>query len=210
MLSRSEAITRRSNTHSFMNQSITIRTNANRVLLGALSVLTFGILATANSVQGQGCDLYPIALSAQSLANVQEGATIRDIFNGTQPGNFGWLSWAGSPDEPVLVRSLSVPGDSSTYVNPDDANDHVVGVGDWVTGKPGVSNSIGVRDALDELEDYEIVVPVWDQVRAAGSNAAYHVSAFARVRILGYRLPGQNRISAVFIGYVSCGETPPV
>ena len=192
-----------------MNQKSIIQTNKNRILAGALSALTFGVLALASPARGQGCDLYPIALSAQTLANVQEGTVIYDIFNGAQPGNFGWLSWAGNPDEPTLVRSLSVPGDSNTYVNPDDPADHVVHLGDWVQGKPGVSNSSAVRDALDTLEDYEIVVPVWDQARGQGSQAAYHVSAFAKVRILGYRLPSQNRISVIFIGYSSCG-TPPV
>jgi|ERR1035441_3176082 hypothetical protein len=192
-----------------MNRRSIIQTSKNRFLAGALSVLTLGILAAASPARGQGCDLYPIALSFQTLANVQEGTVICDIFNGAQPGNFGWLSWAGSPAEPTLVRSLSVPGDSYTYVNPDNANDHVVTVGDWVQGKPGVSNSHEVRDALDGLEDYEVVVPVWDQVRGHGSQAAYHVSGFARVRILGYRLPSQNRISVLFIGHVSCGSDDP-
>jgi hypothetical protein len=192
-----------------MSQKSIIHTNKNRFLAGALLVLTLGVLAVASSARGQGCDLYPIALSAQTLANVQEGAVIYDIFNGTQPGNFGWLSWVGSPDEPTLARSLSVPGDSYTYVNPANTNDHVVAVGDWVPGKPGVSNSHDVREGLDALEDYEILVPVWDQTRGQGSQAAYHVSAFARVRILGYRLPSQNRISVLFLGYASCGNDYP-
>ena len=192
-----------------MKQNMTTRTNNNHLRLGAVAGLALGLLATTPLARSQGCELYPIALSAQTLANVQPGAAITDIFNGAQPGNFGWLSWAGSPSEPTLVNSLTVPGDSSTYVNPDDPNDHVVSVGDWVTGKPGVSNSRAVRDALDQLEDYEITVPVWDQARGQGSQTAYRVSAFARVRIVGYRLPGQNRISAVFIGYSNCQETPP-
>ena len=191
-----------------MNQTSIIQTNKHRLLAGALSALTLGMLAVASTALGQ-CDLYPIAISAQTLTNVPEGTVIYDIYNGTQPGNFGWLSWAGSPDEPTLVHSLAVPGDSSTYVNPDNANDHVVSVGDWVQGKPGVSNSNGVRDALNDLEDYEIVVPVWDQVRGQGSQAAYHVCAFARMRILGYRLPSQNRISALFLGYVNCSNSFP-
>ena len=187
-----------------MTRKSIIQTNKNCFLAAALSALTLGILAVASPARSQGCDLYPIALSTQTLANVSEGTVIYDIFNGTQPGNFGWLSWAGSPDEPTLVRSLSGAGDSSTYVNPDNTNDYVVSIGDWVQGKPGVSNSHEVRDALNDLEDYEIVVPVWDQVRGEGSQAAYHVSGFARVRILGYRLPSQNRISALFLGYASC------
>ena len=173
-----------------------------------LSSAFAGVLMLANAACAQ-CDLFPIALSSQTLADVAPGAEISDILNGTQPGNFGWLTWAGSPDEPTLVSSLAVPGNSSTYVNPDDASDHVVSVGDWVRGKPGISNSHEVRDALNDLEDYEIVVPVWDQVRGQGSLAAYHVCGFARVRILGYRLPSQNRISVLFLGYASCSYSPP-
>ena len=143
-------------------------TNLNlRSFLTALALLG-GFLAVAVPAQAQSCDLYPIALSTQSLVGATEGTVITDIFNGTQPGNFGWLTWAGSPDEPTLAQSLAVPGNCSTYINPSDPTDHDVSVGDWVRGKPGVSNSSTVRDALDNLEDYEIVVPVWDQVRGDG------------------------------------------
>src|ERR1035437_9055717 len=107
-----------------MTRKSIIQTNNNCFLAAALSALTLGILAVASPARSQGCDLYPIALSTQTLANVTEGTVIYDIFNGTQPGNFGWLSWAGSPDEPTLVRSLSGAGDRSTYVNPDNTNDY--------------------------------------------------------------------------------------
>ena len=150
------------------------------------------------------CQLYPIALSATSLSGVTAGNAINDIYNGTQPGNFGWLTWAGSPNVPTLVKSLTPPGDSSTYVNPDDSSDKEVSVGDWVQGKPGVSNSSNVRSVLDELKSTDITVPVWNQTRGQGNNANYRVSAFARVRLLSYQLPGQNRISARFLGYVQC------
>ena len=76
------------------------------------------------SSKAQTCELYPIALSAQTLSNAAPGTILSNIYNGTQPGNFGWLSWGGSPSEPTLVTSLTPPGDSSTYVNPDDPNDH--------------------------------------------------------------------------------------
>jgi hypothetical protein len=159
---------------------------------------------TVTPTGGQGCELYPIALHQQSLMGVQVGAVIHDIYNGVQPGNFGWLTWLGSPNEPTLVKSLTPPGDSSTYSNPNDRNDHVVSVGDWVQGKPGISNSIEARAALDALKQIEITVPVWDQVRATGNNSLYRVAAFARVRLVSYQLPRQNRISAQFLGLVNC------
>ena len=152
----------------------------------------------------RGCDLYPIALHEKSLAGLPVGAVIRDIYNGVQPGNFGWLTWAGSPNVPTLASSLTPPGDSRTYVNPNDRNDRVVSVGDWVQGKPGVSNSRQVRDALDSLEEIDITVPVWDRAHGQGNNSLYRVVAFARVRLISYHLPRQNRITAQFLGFVDC------
>jgi len=149
-------------------------------------------------------DLYPIALHQKSLMGVPVGGIIPDIYNGVQPGNFGWLTWAGSPNEPTLVTSLTPPGDSSTYVNPRNRNDHVVSIGDWVQGKPGVSNSNKVREALDTLQQFDIVVPVWDRATGKGNTSLYRVAGFARVRITDYRLPKQNRITARLLGFVNC------
>lgn len=151
------------------------------------------------------CHLYPIALSAESLAEASVGDTLADILNGDGPGNFGWLSWSGSPSEQALVTSLTPPGNSETYINPDDPDDHTVSVGDWVSGRPGVANSNAVRQALETLKELDIAVPVWDEVHEQGNNAAYRVAAYARIRLLDYRLPGQNRISARFLGYTCEG-----
>ena len=151
------------------------------------------------------CELYPIALSAESLEGVAVGDEIADIYSGGQPGNFGWLTWAGDPNVPTLIESLTPPGDSDTYVNPNDPNDHEVSVGDWVEGKPGISNTKNVRDALDELKSYDIAVPVWGEADAQGNNSLYQVTAYARVRLLDYHLPGQNWISVLFLGYTCEG-----
>ncbi len=153
------------------------------------------------------CELYPIALHQNTLNGATPGQALGDIFNGSQPGNFGWMTWAGSPNAPTLANSLTPPGDSHTYVNIYDAADKRVSIGDWVQGSPGVANASGVRKALDQLKTRDIIVPVWDVAQGQGNNANYHVSAFAQVRITDYRLPGQNRISAKFLGYATCGET---
>jgi hypothetical protein len=155
-----------------------------------------------------GCNLYPIALSVENLINVQPGDVLSDILSGTQSGNFGWLSWSGSPSTPTLVTSLTPPGNSDTYINPNDPDDHSVSVGDWVNGSAGVSNSSSVRKALDTLKTIDIDVPVWDTTEGNGNNAQYHISDFVRVRIINYSLPSQNQISAIFLGY-SCGSGTP-
>jgi hypothetical protein len=166
-------------------------------LIGALCV-------GAAVAQAQTCPSFPIALSAQMLSSVPTNTLITDILNGDQPDNFGWLSWTGDLGEPTLVASLTAPGDSTTYVNPDDPTDHELNVGNWVTGLPGVSNRSSLRNALDALLGVDIIVPVFDDVRDAGGALAYHVAGFAHVQVVDYRLPSQNRISVLFLGFTDC------
>jgi hypothetical protein len=160
-------------------------------------------------VATSGCALYPIALDTESLQGVPIGGTIADLYNGAGPGNFGWLTWTGNPSEPTLITSLTPPGDSDTYRNPDNPADGIVSIGDWVSGRPGVSNGSKVRAALDVLLTLDITVPVWDLTRGQGGNSQYRVSSFAQVRLLDYQLPGQNRISARFLGFSGCGSATP-
>ncbi len=174
-------------------------------IISRLSVLALGLLAFAGVASAQ-CNLYPIALSVQSIANAQPGTVITNIFNGSQPGNFGWLTWAGSPKELALVYSLTPPGNSYTYVDPFNPGNHQVQIGSWVQGKPGVSNSESVRDALDNLKNVIITVPIWDQAQSQGNNTLYHIVGFADVQIISYQLPSQNVISAVLIDIANCGQ----
>lgn len=171
-------------------------------------MLVLGVALAAKPVQAQTCELFPIALATETLANVEPGTVCQDILNGSGPGNFGWLSWTGNQGEPTLAQSLRQAGDSYTYVNPLDANDHVVNAGDWIVGRSGVSNSRSVRDALDALQNQsqEIVVPVYDMATKENGVTAYRVVGFARIQIVSYRLAGENRISAMFLGFASCGN----
>jgi VCBS repeat-containing protein len=151
------------------------------------------------------CALYPIALNANTIANAQVGQALPDVLNGTGPGNFGWMSWTGAQGVPALVNSLTPPGNSNTYINPNNSADHTISVGDWVRGSAGVSNASSIRKALDALKPLVITVPVWDQATGQGANLTYHITGYAKIQITDYRLPGQNRISAIFWGYqTSC------
>lgn len=156
------------------------------------------------AAQPTACALYPIALHTSSVLSATIGQTLPDVYNGAEYGNFGWLSWTGANGEPVLVNSLTPPGDSNTYINPNNLNDHTVSLSDWVSGRPGVANSRGVRDALDVLKTLTIVVPVWDAATGQGSNTQYRVVGFARLQITSYQLPGQDRITAIYRGPATC------
>ena len=131
------------------------------------TLLTFGLAAgamvvlptTANANGGGGgagdpgssCDVYPIAVKSSVVGERHQGKVIEDLTSGAPSGHEGWLTWTGDVGEPALAKSLTPPGDSERYVNPDDATDRVLSVGDWVTGpagrgvEPGVSR--GARQA---------------------------------------------------------------
>ena len=116
------------------------------------------------------CDLYPIALDLRTLQNASPGAVLPDILNGTEPGNFGWLSWNGQLGLPTLARSLTPPGDSGRYVNPQNPADRDVSVGDSVRSQTGAVNALAVRKALDLLKTLDARVPVWDQNTGPGAT----------------------------------------
>jgi hypothetical protein len=171
------------------------------VAIGSLMGVLF---AGGVTVQAQTCPSFPIALSAQTLDGLATNTIITDIVNGEQLDNFGWLSWTGDESEPTLVTSLTAPGDSSNYVNPDDPTDLELDPGNWVTGFVGVSNRSSLRNALGALLGVEIIVPVFDDVRDNGVTVAYHVVGFAQVQLVDYHLPSQNRISVLFLGFTDC------
>jgi hypothetical protein len=99
-----------------------------------------------------------------------------------------------------LLTSLTPPGDSFSYVNPANVADHVISVGDWVLGSPGVVNGADIRQALNTLTAIDINVPVYDQSGGNGNHQLYRIAGFAKVRLFNHQLPGQNVIVAQYLG----------
>jgi hypothetical protein len=167
-----------------------------------------GSLLIGAAAQAQTCPSFPIALPAQLLSNVQTNSVIMNIPNGVQLDDFGWLTWTGDTSDAALVTSLTPPGNSDSYVNPDDPSDTELDVGDWVLSRPGVAKK-NFRKPLDSLLGVDIIVPVFDDVRVSGSSVAYHVAGFAQVQLVSYRLP-QNIITIYFVGFADCSGGPGV
>jgi LruC domain-containing protein len=187
--------------------------NGAGAFIGPVATATAGTIVaqptpTPTVMPSGSTTLYPIALNKNSLTGKNPGDSLGDIFCGGASGNFGWLSWDGDGSAPRLATSLAVPGDSDTYINPDNAGDHTINIGDWIRGNTGISNSSAVRSNLNKLMNYDIVVPVWDSCTGSGANAKYHTYAFAKVRITDYVLPGQNRITATYLGYADSMGIP--
>jgi fibro-slime domain-containing protein len=170
------------------------------------------------------CELYPIAVSLESLDGVEVGDSIT-LLSGSEPGQFGWLSWDGDKKgEKELAESLEQPGNSQTYRNPDDYEDSVVSVGDWVLSAYKIKKDKYLDDSLDDLIGEPIVLPVWDDTRGYKSKLAYRVSGFATFTITDYDFSKgskskskyskdyQQSLTLKFLSYTECdgGEvTPP-
>src|SRR5215510_7416953 len=83
-----------------------------------------GTLLIGAAAQAQSCPSFPIALPAQLLINAPTNSVIMNIVNGDQLDNFGWLTWTGDTSDAALVASLTPPGNSDSYVNPDNSADN--------------------------------------------------------------------------------------
>jgi len=155
------------------------------------------------------CQIYPIALPKASVDGLSPGALINQLERGTGPGNFSWLTWTGANDAPTMAGSLTPPGDSDTYVDPDDASDRLLNIADWAQGSPGSMNSNAIRDAMDVLKTIDIILPVWDGTRGQGSRFDYRVQRFVTVRLRDYRLTGNGWLTVEYKGEATCYNYAP-
>jgi len=155
------------------------------------------------------CPIYPIALPKARVDGLSPGALINQLERGTGPGNFSWLTWTGANDAPTMAGSLTPPGDSDTYVDPDDASDRLLNIADWAQGSPGSMNSNAIRDAMDVLKTIDIILPVWDNTRGQGSRFDYRVQRFVTVRLRDYRLTGQGWLTFEYKGEATCYNYAP-
>lgn len=181
------------------------------------------------------------------LRDAREGDVFR-IQNGAGTGNFGWLLWnegiTGNAN--ALEASLSWPGNSTNYndcgngpdctgqavtgayphkvqgyIQPGDATDQTLNIGNSILGNTGTVNSSGVRNVLAEHISLnrtlrlivwdESVIPLNTGPGQGGGNIAYRISGYAIFRLIGYNLSqnGQNGswILAEFIRWDdSCGQ----
>lgn len=178
-----------------------------------ITTFVFNLLTRQWEQPPAQCALYPIALHINVVSEsvIDPRYIVRESYYGTGNTNFGWLSWNGVMLTDTLALSLTFPGDSALYVNPNDPTDHTLSMGDWVVGRPEVSSSQVVSDALGLLvsSNYRVIVPVWDQVTGQGNNLRYRVSGFAWVYgIEEYSIAQPNRIALHYWGPATCPNTP--
>ncbi|CAA0121101.1 tRNA(Glu)-specific nuclease WapA [Halioglobus japonicus] len=155
------------------------------------------------------CNIMPIGVEESVLTALQAGDTATEIPINWQQG-IVWLSWAGTSSVPVLANSLILPGDSDTYINPDDPADTELTPGDWVRGWLGTTDASAVQAALNNLLNVPIEVPVRDTRRSFVTHSEYHVVRYATIVLTEYRLDGNGWLTFTYLGDNDCANGGPV
>lgn len=191
---------------------VVVQSSTSSFLAGLMGKPTLNVEATAKARYGQiaqvSSGLYPVTRRMPTDADPFVLGKQIEIRDERATGNFGWLTWAGSPSAPVLKNSMTPPGDSETYVNPYDANDHTINLGDWIEGSTGNMHSLAsILDQYWVNTDRVMVIPLFDATEERGAKFNYRAAGFGAMKITGYSLGGNNKhIDAQFVRWVASGE----
>jgi hypothetical protein len=99
------------------------------------------------------------------------------------PGGFGWLDTTGSCQVQVDITNPWVGTDAGADYNAECAS---------------IMNQWGAILA-DPTKTVEILVPIFDNRRGTGSNAEFHIEAFAEISLRGWNLSGGNKLPEDFM-----------
>jgi len=155
------------------------------------------------------CPIYPISLPASALSGIPIGQHFDKLPRGSGSGNYQWLTWTGPVDSNTLAQGLNPPGNSETYVDPDEPGDHQLDIADWAQGASGSMNADNVKTRLNALLGRDITVPAYDQIRQTGSRFDYRTQRFVVVRLTDYSLTGNGWLSFDYRGEMRCYNDMP-
>lgn len=172
---------------------------------GALGHPTLAVTATAAAsyfVIGRTDNLLPLTIMCDDMSDDPDpGFTYGQTYtfwskDMTQPGNFGWVDWNGTPvGNGELVENILNPGNSGVWQ-----------IGDWMFAGPGVQNSSNVEDALRGWRNKQVTIPLYGAVTNTGSNTRYQVCTFAEFILTAFNFQGNDKwIQGTFIRHVERG-----
>lgn len=185
-------------------------------------------------------DDFPNNVPNVPLEQAREGY-IYYLQEGDGQGNFGWVRWNGDVSgQGVLENALTWPGSSTDYtsipsgngtewqsnddlthvvygyINPLDANDLEMHIGDYVRGATGSVNSNGVRTQMTAhvQRGRTLRFIVWEEgaTQGTGTNKIYQIVGYVTMRLHAYNLSqggggGASWILAEFVSLDdSCGQ----
>lgn len=113
------------------------------------------------------------------------------------PGNFGWLTWHGSPDEPTLAESICTPN------NPEIPSFPV-----WIEGSPGMTNGSAVRDCTTNWLGSTVLIPIWAQTNnRGGSNLEYEIITLGAFVLTDFNQHA-NKVKGHFVEFYALPGVP--
>jgi Flp pilus assembly protein TadG len=113
------------------------------------------------------------------------------------PGNFGWLTWNGSPNEPTLAASLCTPD------NPEIPSFPV-----WIQGSTGMTNGNAVRDCMTNWLGSTVLIPIWAQTNhRGGSNLEYEIITLGAFTLTDFNQHA-NKVKGHFVEFYALPGVP--
>ncbi|MEA2650872.1 MAG: hypothetical protein QOI85_593 [Chloroflexota bacterium] len=113
------------------------------------------------------------------------------------PGNFGWLTWRGSPNEPTLAASLCTPD------NPEIPSFPV-----WIQGSPGMTNGNAVRNCMTNWLGSTVLIPIWAQTNhRGGSNLEYEIITLGAFTLTDFNQHA-NKVKGHFVEFYALPGVP--
>ena len=158
---------------------------------------------------GDFCPLYPDRPSVPAARRAAPGTQFPQMPRGAGPGPVLLADLGGEPQRSHAGHEPTPPGNSYTYVNPDDDTDWLLSAGDWVKGASGNDEQLGGAGAARRAPRPGDRRPRLVGNPGQGNNFQYKAQDFVRVRLLAYQLTGQGWLSFEFLGFASCFNRPP-
>jgi hypothetical protein len=154
-----------------------------------------------------------------------------NIWNGVDPGNFGWLNWSWQgvicEANPLAEETCSAECVAENLDPTRECLSGFISVGDWVAGTVGVKNAETIGSFLETYritgEPFTVVVwEVTNEKGGCGQDSAgeyviaqqqglhYQVAGFAEMQVLGYQLPNGNPVpDPTVFDYTQCTNIAP-
>ncbi|WP_144394758.1 cadherin-like domain-containing protein [Pleionea sediminis] len=170
------------------------------------------------------CEIYPITVSQELFEDAEIGDKFKKIKAGDKLDEFDWLTWDGDQDKRSLEESLIPPGNSEIYINPDDFNDTVLSIGDFVQSREKVKKNKDAKERLEDLEDTIITIPVWSNRREVDErrkgkgkddNFDYQIGSFANIQLTKTKMKKdkKGKLDFIYLGPTECNvdqNVPPI
>lgn len=131
---------------------------------------------------------------------------------GGAPGNWGFVDFNGGNNSTGEMRRWIRDGFNDNAIAVGDCNADNLTPAEWCPGNTGAASN-SISNALRTIVGTTFPLPLFDQVRGAGSNAEYRVAGFLGVILRGYRVTGPEAgryLDLEFTSLIGSGRCCPV